>query len=199
MLREDENGVKHVTKVLLIFKYGGVLTDMGHIQADLLGKSFRQRLYDLKKTGMLSLHSACDSDVKFYASDEGRVQMTAAYFARAFLDLDEEEVIPILFALIWNDQRSNMLLEHSSSDSDLMMKIKQQINAILHTDIDFRDVSIDPNMQIAGIPFALLKRTNIDSLKNPVREMAKVRDHVYESFILLICYIIIIYFFDSLK
>jgi len=110
------SGQKVVTQMLLIFKYGGVLTSVGKEQSDMLGKSFRQRLYSLEKLGVLSLHSTCSNDLKFYASDEGRVQMTAAWFARAFLDLDEEEVIPILFALVWNDKRSNMLLEHSSSD-----------------------------------------------------------------------------------
>ena len=43
--------------------------------------------------------------------------MTAANFARSFLDLEEEaDIVPILFALVWKDQRSNMLLEHSVSD-----------------------------------------------------------------------------------
>lgn len=43
--------------------------------------------------------------------------MTAAHFARSFLDLEEEaDITPILFALIWRDQRSNLLLEHSAAD-----------------------------------------------------------------------------------
>lgn len=35
--------------------------------------------------GLLRLHSTYRHDLKIYASDEGRVQMTAAAFAKVFL------------------------------------------------------------------------------------------------------------------
>jgi inositol hexakisphosphate/diphosphoinositol-pentakisphosphate kinase len=177
---KNEKNKKTVAEVLLIFKYGGVLTQVGKTQADLLGKSFRQRLYDLDKNGMLSLHSTCDNDLKFYASDEGRVQMTAACFARAFLDLEEEEIIPILFALVWNDKRSNMLLEHSSSDSSAMLRVKKQLGAIFHEDIDYADESADPQRKIGGISLATLRKCDVAVLGNPLKQMKMIRDMLYD-------------------
>ena len=46
--------------------------------------------------GLLRLHSTYRHDLKIYASDEGRVQMTAAAFAKGLLAL-EGELTPILF------------------------------------------------------------------------------------------------------
>ena len=37
---------------------------------------------DLPGSGLLRLHSSYKHDLKIYASDEGRVQMTAAAFAK---------------------------------------------------------------------------------------------------------------------
>lgn len=45
--------------------------------------------------GLLRLHSTYRHDLKIYASDEGRVQMTAAAFAKGLLAL-EGELTPIL-------------------------------------------------------------------------------------------------------
>ena len=46
--------------------------------------------------GLLRLHSTYRHDLKIYASDEGRVQMTAAAFAKGLLAL-EGELTPVLF------------------------------------------------------------------------------------------------------
>lgn len=45
--------------------------------------------------GLLRLHSTFRHDLKIYASDEGRVQMTAAAFAKGLLAL-EGQLTPIL-------------------------------------------------------------------------------------------------------
>ena len=45
----------------------------------------------------------CRHDLKIYSSDEGRVQMTAAAFARGFLDL-EGFLTPILASLVSKDK-----------------------------------------------------------------------------------------------
>ena len=47
--------------------------------------------------GLLRLHSTYRHDLKIYASDEGRVQMTAAAFAKGFLALDG--LLPVAFLL----------------------------------------------------------------------------------------------------
>ena len=49
--------------------------------------------------GLLRLHSTYRHDLKIYASDEGRVQMTAAAFAKGLLAL-EVLVIPLYFLII---------------------------------------------------------------------------------------------------
>ncbi|WZZ09072.1 hypothetical protein YC2023_094993 [Brassica napus] len=46
-------------------------------------------------TGLLRLHSTYRHDLKIYSSDEGRVQMSAAAFAKGLLDL-EGQLTPIL-------------------------------------------------------------------------------------------------------
>ena len=49
--------------------------------------------------GLLRLHSSYQHDLKIYSADEGRVQMTAAAFARGMLDL-EGDLTPILVSLV---------------------------------------------------------------------------------------------------
>ncbi|CAJ1827941.1 unnamed protein product [Sphenostylis stenocarpa] len=57
-------------------------------------------------TGLLRLHSTYRHDLKIYSSDEGRVQMSAAAFAKGLLDL-EGQLTPILVSLVSKD--SSML------------------------------------------------------------------------------------------
>jgi len=95
------DGIKKVTKILFIVKWGGELTKTGKQQAGILGSDFRHSLYP-QEDGLLSLHSTYRHDLKIYASDEGRVQMTAAAFAKSFLDLDGE-LTPILVSLVRKD------------------------------------------------------------------------------------------------
>ncbi|KAH9369044.1 hypothetical protein HPB48_002610 [Haemaphysalis longicornis] len=76
--------------LVLILKWGGELTPAGRVQAEELGRVFRcmypggQGEYaGTRGLGLLRLHSTFRHDLKIYASDEGRVQMTAAAFAKA--------------------------------------------------------------------------------------------------------------------
>lgn len=78
--------------LMLILKWGGELTPAGRIQAEELGRAFRC-MYPgghgdyagYPGCGLLRLHSTYRHDLKIYASDEGRVQMTAAAFAKVLL------------------------------------------------------------------------------------------------------------------
>lgn len=56
---------------------------------------------DTTGLGLLRLHSTFRHDLKIYASDEGRVQMTAAAFAKGLLAL-EGELTPILVQMVRN-------------------------------------------------------------------------------------------------
>ena len=75
--------------LLLILKWGGELTVAGKRQAEELGRAFRcmypggeGEYASLPGSGFLRLHSTYRHDLKVYASDEGRVQMTAAAFTK---------------------------------------------------------------------------------------------------------------------
>ncbi|XP_027923059.1 inositol hexakisphosphate and diphosphoinositol-pentakisphosphate kinase VIP2-like isoform X2 [Vigna unguiculata] len=104
-------------EALMILKYGGVLTHAGRKQAEELGRYFRNKMYPGEGTGLLRLHSTYRHDLKIYSSDEGRVQMSAAAFAKGLLDL-EGQLTPILVSLVSKD--SSMLdgLENASSEMD---------------------------------------------------------------------------------
>lgn len=70
---------------------------LGVLQAEALGKLFRTLYPGIRRTdgrdcpedtqglGFLRLHSTYRHDLKIYSSDEGRVQMTAAAFAKVYL------------------------------------------------------------------------------------------------------------------
>lgn len=130
---------------MLILKWGGELTPAGRIQAEELGRIFRcmypggQGRSDYAGTqglGLLryahvsaalecnsivfplfsfSLHSTFRHDLKIYASDEGRVQMTAAAFAKGLLAL-EGELTPILVQMV-KSANTNGLLDNDCDSS----------------------------------------------------------------------------------
>ncbi|XP_039031936.1 inositol hexakisphosphate and diphosphoinositol-pentakisphosphate kinase VIP1-like [Hibiscus syriacus] len=93
-------------EALMVLKYGGVLTHAGRKQAEELGRYFRNNVYPGEGTGLLRLHSTYRHDLKIYSSEEGRVQMSAAAFAKGLLDL-EGQLTPILLLarihLCWTD------------------------------------------------------------------------------------------------
>ena len=75
--------------LLMILKWGGEITQDGEKQAEEFGTAFRCIYPDgegeyasLPGSGFLRLHSTFRHDLKVYASDEGRVQTTAAAFTK---------------------------------------------------------------------------------------------------------------------
>ncbi|KAJ6866717.1 inositol hexakisphosphate and diphosphoinositol-pentakisphosphate kinase VIP2-like isoform X4 [Populus alba x Populus x berolinensis] len=97
------------------------------LQAEELGRYFRNNMYPGEGTGLLRLHSTYRHDLKIYSSDEGRVQMSAAAFAKGLLDL-EGQLTPILVSLVSKD--SSMLdgLDNASSE---MEEAKARLNEII--------------------------------------------------------------------
>ena len=168
-----EDGKIAVKQVLVIVKYGGQLTDFGFKQADLLGKYYHQYLYPPDTSSNLSLHSSFAHDIKYYASDEGRVQMSAAVFAKSFLDLDDDEIIPIMYALVWNDARSNALLEFSAPES--LKPEKLHIAEILNADVDFSDAALDQTQIFGSLTVEQLLETGIDAVGNPLQRLHELR------------------------
>ncbi|KAK4417700.1 Inositol hexakisphosphate and diphosphoinositol-pentakisphosphate kinase VIP2 [Sesamum alatum] len=115
------------TEALMVLKYGGVLTHAGRKQAEELGRYFRNNMYPGEGTGLLRLHSTYRHDLKIYSSDEGRVQMSAAAFAKGLLDL-EGQLTPILVSLVSKD---SSMLDGLENASTKMEEAKARLNEII--------------------------------------------------------------------
>ncbi|KAL2487377.1 Phosphoglycerate mutase-like family protein [Abeliophyllum distichum] len=115
------------TEALMVLKYGGVLTHAGRKQAEELGRYFRNNMYPGEGTGLLRLHSTYRHDLKIYSSDEGRVQMSAAAFAKGLLDL-EGPLTPILVSLVSKD---SSMLDGLDNASIEMEEAKARLNEII--------------------------------------------------------------------
>ncbi|XP_031109009.1 inositol hexakisphosphate and diphosphoinositol-pentakisphosphate kinase VIP2-like isoform X3 [Ipomoea triloba] len=120
---EEERPVE----ALMVLKYGGVLTHAGRKQAEELGRYFRNNVYPGEGTGLLRLHSTYRHDLKIYSSDEGRVQMSAAAFAKGLLDL-EGQLTPILVSLVSKD---SSMLDGLDNASIEMEEAKARLNQIV--------------------------------------------------------------------
>ena len=102
----DDDPTSPIVEALLILKHGGVLTHAGRQQAEALGSLFRNLMYPQSGPtggGLLRLHSTYRHDLKIYSSDEGRVQTSAAAFAKGLLDLEGTSLTPILVSLVNKD------------------------------------------------------------------------------------------------
>ncbi|XP_047310855.1 inositol hexakisphosphate and diphosphoinositol-pentakisphosphate kinase VIP2-like isoform X2 [Impatiens glandulifera] len=114
-------------EALMVLKYGGVLTHAGRKQAEELGRYFRNNMYPGEGTGLLRLHSTYRHDLKIYSSDEGRVQVSAAAFAKGLLDL-EGQLTPILVSLVSKD---SSMLDGLDNASIEMEEAKARLNEII--------------------------------------------------------------------
>lgn len=143
--------------LVLILKWGGELTPAGRVQAEDLGRCFR-RLYPAsgdysgpQGLGLLRLHSTFRHDLKIYASDEGRVQMTAAAFAKGFLAL-EGELTPILFQMV-KSANTNGLLDNDCELSKCQKVVKERLHNIMQK-----------NAELGEEDMAILNPTNAPSI-----------------------------------
>ncbi|POM60006.1 Inositol hexakisphosphate and diphosphoinositol-pentakisphosphate Kinase, partial [Phytophthora palmivora] len=154
-------------KILMILKWGGDLTERGKQQGEELGQSFRNSLYpvEVEEGGLLRLHSTFRHDLKIFTSDEGRVQMTAAAFAKGFLEL-EGDLTPILVSLVTTlGKDANKMLDHSgqADATEEMETTKTKLRTLLQ-----RDYSSIDDMKAAVAPLkteSILQALEI--IKNP--------------------------------
>ncbi|KAK0165960.1 hypothetical protein PV328_004430 [Microctonus aethiopoides] len=161
--------------LVLILKWGGELTPAGRIQAEELGRIFRC-MYPggqgrhlsgdyagAQGLGLLRLHSTFRHDLKIYASDEGRVQMTAAAFAKGLLAL-EGELTPILVQMV-KSANTNGLLDNDCDSSKYQNMVKTKLHELLQQDKDF---TAEDREQI-NPGNALSINDAMDFVKNPVK------------------------------
>ncbi|XP_043680617.1 inositol hexakisphosphate and diphosphoinositol-pentakisphosphate kinase 2 isoform X28 [Vespula pensylvanica] len=171
--------------LVLILKWGGELTPAGRIQAEELGRIFRcmypggqgRHLSEedtemlpnhgeyagAQGLGLLRLHSTFRHDLKIYASDEGRVQMTAAAFAKGLLAL-EGELTPILVQMV-KSANTNGLLDNDCDSSKYQNMVKTRLHELLQQD---REFTREDREQI-NPGNALSINAAMDFVKNPVR------------------------------
>ncbi|XP_058976950.1 inositol hexakisphosphate and diphosphoinositol-pentakisphosphate kinase-like isoform X3 [Musca domestica] len=190
---DDGNNVKNLDapsepSLVLILKWGGELTPAGRIQAEELGRIFRcmypggQGRQDYSGTqglGLLRLHSTFRHDLKIYASDEGRVQMTAAAFAKGLLAL-EGELTPILVQMV-KSANTNGLLDNDCDSSKYQNMAKNRLHELMQVDREFTAedrAAINPNNSIS-INQAL------DFVKNPVECCNHVHSLIKELLIII--------------
>ncbi|XP_050725951.1 inositol hexakisphosphate and diphosphoinositol-pentakisphosphate kinase 2-like isoform X8 [Eriocheir sinensis] len=82
--------------------------------------------------GLLRLHSTYRHDLKIYASDEGRVQMTAAAFAKGLLAL-EGELTPILVQMV-KSANTNGLLDNDCDSYKHQNMVKNRLHEAMQQD-----------------------------------------------------------------
>ncbi|XP_041074197.1 inositol hexakisphosphate and diphosphoinositol-pentakisphosphate kinase 2-like isoform X2 [Polyodon spathula] len=146
---EEEDSRKEGPSLLLVLKWGGELTPAGRVQAEELGRAFRcmypggQGDYaGFPGCGLLRLHSTYRHDLKIYASDEGRVQMTAAAFAKGLLAL-EGELTPILVQMVKSANMNGLLDSDRDSLSGCQHRVKARLHEIMQKDQDFTEEDFD--------------------------------------------------------
>ncbi|XP_062328116.1 inositol hexakisphosphate and diphosphoinositol-pentakisphosphate kinase 2 isoform X2 [Osmerus eperlanus] len=146
---EEDDTWKEGPSLLLVLKWGGELTPAGRVQAEELGRAFRcmypggQGDYaGFPGCGLLRLHSTYRHDLKIYASDEGRVQMTAAAFAKGLLAL-EGELTPILVQMVKSANMNGLLDNDSDSLSGCQHRVKARLHGIMQKDQPFTEDDFD--------------------------------------------------------
>ncbi|XP_035388108.1 inositol hexakisphosphate and diphosphoinositol-pentakisphosphate kinase 2 isoform X9 [Electrophorus electricus] len=173
---EEEDTLMSGPSLLLVLKWGGELTPAGRVQAEELGRAFRcmypggQGDYaGFPGCGLLRLHSTYRHDLKIYASDEGRVQMTAAAFAKGLLAL-EGELTPILVQMVKSANMNGLLDSDSDSLTDCQQRVKARLHDIMQKDQDFTEEDYQ-KLAPTSSP-SLLNSMKI--IQNPVRTCDKV-------------------------
>ncbi|KAM7415043.1 hypothetical protein PAMA_019732 [Pampus argenteus] len=173
---EEEDSKKDGPSLLLVLKWGGELTPAGRVQAEELGRAFRcmypggQGDYaGFPGCGLLRLHSTYRHDLKIYASDEGRVQMTAAAFAKGLLAL-EGELTPILVQMVKSANMNGLLDSDSDSLTDCQQKVKARLHEIMQKDQEYTQDDYE-KLAPTGSPSLV---NSMKVIQNPVKTCDKV-------------------------
>jgi len=175
--KRSESDVDIETKTLLVIvKWGGELTPFGKKQAEELGRAFRCVYSDgeshhnrVPGCGLLRLHSSYRHDLKIYASDEGRVQMTAAAFAKGLLEL-EGELTPILVSLVKSNNYSTGMLDTPAGVDGNMSKVKSNLHDFLRSE---RNLTPEEIKLLSPIEDSSVRKA-IEQVGNPKEMCTKV-------------------------
>ena len=152
---------------------------------------------DRPDVGLLRLHSTFRHDLKIYASDEGRVQMTAAAFAKGLLALDGE-LAPILVQMV-KSANTNGLLDNDADSTKEQQKVKQTLHDLLAKDRSFTQedydtvssVVITAPIKLSFCPLQIAPTrsrsltSSMDFMKNPVTTCRKILEYIHEMTVLI--------------
>jgi hypothetical protein len=131
---EDE-----VTEIVLVLKWGGVLTELGVRQSTALGAHFRREMYPASEdgAGLLRLHATFRHDLKIRTSDEGRVMKTGAAFTKGLLEL-EGDISPILVSLIHRGRSDVNMLDRAGNHEaqELLRVAKTHVERAMQVDLE---------------------------------------------------------------
>uniref|UniRef100_A0A8R1DXG2 Inositol hexakisphosphate and diphosphoinositol-pentakisphosphate kinase n=1 Tax=Caenorhabditis japonica TaxID=281687 RepID=A0A8R1DXG2_CAEJA len=154
------------------------------MQAEALGRLFRTLYPGIRRTdgksspedtqglGFLRLHSTYRHDLKIYASDEGRVQTTAAAFAKGLLAL-EGELTPILMQMV-KSANTDGLLDDDCQARLYQTELKKYLHKALQADRDFT-----PQDYLELNPNGLRAITNaMEFIKNPRKMCHEIAGYV---------------------
>ncbi|CAD5124435.1 DgyrCDS12718 [Dimorphilus gyrociliatus] len=172
---DDSKDPNSEPSLILILKWGGELTEAGIKQAEELGKAFRC-MYPGGKgdyggvpgLGLLRLHSTFRHDLKIYASEEGRVQMTAAAFAKGLLAL-EGELTPILVQMV-KSANMNGLLDNDNESDKFQNRIKAKLQYILNKNENFTK----EDYESLGATSSISLTNAMYFIKNPFKTCEKI-------------------------
>ena len=152
----------------LITKWGGELTKAGQVAASMLGKSYRDSIYPKEDEGiLLRLHSTYKHDMKIYASEEGRVQMTAAAFTQGLLSL-EGALPPILASMVKSAHTDGLLNDESIEQKSYLNDVKVSLHKGLKNDQELTDNLIEKYYNTTNSKF----KENLIKIGNP-KEICK--------------------------
>ncbi|KAK3878140.1 hypothetical protein Pcinc_017202 [Petrolisthes cinctipes] len=185
----EEGDSPREPSLVLILKWGGELTPAGRIQAEEFGRIFRcmypggqerSEWIDESVTGceyagtqglgLLRLHSTYRHDLKIYASDEGRVQMTAAAFAKGLLAL-EGELTPILVQMV-KSANTNGLLDNDCDSYKHQNMVKNRLHEAMQQD----RVLTQEDMEKLNPTSSRSISTALEFIHNPVKMCEHVND-----------------------
>ena len=167
-----------MTQLQLILKWGGELTATGLSMSKQIGRNFREQFYVADDTGgLLRLHSTFRHDLKLYSSDEGRVQTTAASFAKGLLALDGE--LPgILASLVRKGHDANAMLDDCSAAKKGMSRAKDRLHRLIAGVGDAAELSLAERQ-------AALNPLGIGSVASALRDLNDPADAMKEVLVLL--------------
>nr|XP_053653683.1 inositol hexakisphosphate and diphosphoinositol-pentakisphosphate kinase-like isoform X11 [Cherax quadricarinatus] len=113
--------------------------------------------------GLLRLHSTYRHDLKIYASDEGRVQMTAAAFAKGLLAL-EGELTPILVQMV-KSANTNGLLDNDCDSYKHQNMVKNHLHEAMQQD----RILTKEDMEKLNPTNSRSIKTALEFIQNPVK------------------------------